>query len=104
MRSCMIWAGEPGENLVVAQAGRRLRAAARAGAVVARWASDQFAVLVDDLGAAGVADAGVISTGPVAELAERLTEAIGDEPFSVADKETLADRLCRYRDLRLRRR
>jgi PAS domain S-box-containing protein len=79
--------GQPGENLVVAQAGRRLRAAAPAGAVVARWASDQFAVLVDDLGAAGVADAGVTSTGPVAELAERLTETIGDEPFSVADKE-----------------
>ena len=32
-------------------------------------------------------DFGVASTGPVAELAERLTEAIADEPFSVADKE-----------------
>ena len=43
-------AGQPGENLVVAQAGRRLRAAVPPGALVARWASDQFAVLIGDLG------------------------------------------------------
>jgi PAS domain S-box-containing protein len=81
--------GQPGENLVVAQAGRRLRAAAPPGAVVARWASDQFAVLLGDLGVgpSGVGDLSVASTGPVAELAERLTEAISDEPFSLADKE-----------------
>jgi diguanylate cyclase (GGDEF)-like protein/PAS domain S-box-containing protein len=77
--------GQPGENLVVAQAGRRLRAAAPPGAMVARWASDQFAVLLNDLGGAG--DLGAASTGPAAELAERLAEAISDEPFSVADKE-----------------
>lgn len=79
--------GQPGENLVVAQAGRRLRATAPPGAIVVRWASDQFAVLVDDLGAAGVAEVGATSTGPAAELAERLAETICDEPFSVADKE-----------------
>jgi diguanylate cyclase (GGDEF)-like protein/PAS domain S-box-containing protein len=79
-------AGQPGENLVVAQAGRRLRAAVPPGALVARWAGDQFAVLIGDLGP-GEDDFGGASTGPVAELAQRLTRAISDEPFSVADKE-----------------
>jgi diguanylate cyclase (GGDEF)-like protein/PAS domain S-box-containing protein len=79
--------GQPGENLVVAQAGRRLRAAVPPGATVARWAGDQFAVLVGDSGPCEDAEFGVASTGPVAELAERLAEAISDEPFSVADKE-----------------
>ncbi len=79
--------GQPGENLVVAQAGRRLRAAVPPGALVARWASDQFAVLIGDSGSCEDDEFGVASTGPVAELAQRLAEAISDEPFSVADKE-----------------
>ncbi len=79
--------GQSGENLVVAQAGRRLRAAAPPGATVARWASDQFAVLLADFAPCEDGDLGVASGGPVAELAQRLADAISDEPFSVADKE-----------------
>ena len=79
--------GQPGENLVVAQAGRRLRAAVPPGATVARWAGDQFAVLLGDSGPCEDGDFGAGSTGPVAELAARLARAISDEPFRVADKE-----------------
>ena len=69
--------GPHGENLVLAQAGRRLRAAAPPEAMVARWGSEQFAVLIGDIGSADLA----------AELAERLADAIGAEPFVIDTKE-----------------
>jgi diguanylate cyclase (GGDEF)-like protein/PAS domain S-box-containing protein len=71
---------QPGEGLVLAQAGRRLRAAAPPGAVVARWGSDQFAVLIDE-GAAG------LDPVQAGELAGRLAAVIAAEPFIVAGRE-----------------
>lgn len=69
--------GSHGENLVLAQAGRRLRAVAPPDAMVARWGSEQFAVLIGDVGAEDAA----------AELADRLADAIGAAPFAVDTKE-----------------
>jgi PAS domain S-box-containing protein len=86
--------GSHGQNLVLAQAGRRLRAAAPPGAMVARWGSEQFAVLVGDLGGADGATADREPRGgeqgggqQAAELAERLADAIGSVPFDVDTKE-----------------
>ena len=66
-----------GENLVLAQAGRRLRASAPPDAMVARWGSEQFAVLIGDIGSADAA----------AELAGRLADAINAVPFAVDTKD-----------------
>jgi diguanylate cyclase (GGDEF)-like protein/PAS domain S-box-containing protein len=71
---------QPGENLVLAQAGRRLRAAVPPEAVVARWGSDQFAVLTSET----APDADPVQA---AELAGRLAASIAAEPFSVANRE-----------------
>jgi diguanylate cyclase (GGDEF)-like protein len=66
--------GHGAGDLVLAQAARRLRAAVPAHDTVARWGSDEFAVLVENAG-----------TGPeVPEIAERLVGAIAAEPFRVA--------------------
>ncbi len=72
------------ENLVLAQAGRRLRAGTPPGAIVARWNRDQFAILIGDLSAP---DLGFSDLSQVAELAERLASSIGAEPFSIATRE-----------------
>ncbi len=72
-------AGHAAGDLVLAQAGRRLRAAVPPDATVARWGSDEFAVLLGpDQPPAGQ---------DVIELAERLAGLIAAEPFSVAGKE-----------------
>jgi diguanylate cyclase (GGDEF)-like protein/PAS domain S-box-containing protein len=68
--------GHAGGDLVLAQAGRRLRAAVPPAATVARWGGDEFAVLVS------AAD----SAADVLELAGRLAGVIAAEPFSVAAK------------------
>ena len=87
MRSCMTWAGSRERTWssprLAAGCGRPCRPArsSRAGPATSSPCWSATSVPVSD------ADFGVASTGPVAELAERLTEAIGDEPFSVADKE-----------------
>ena len=75
-------AGHAGGDLVLAQAGRRLRAAVPPAATVARWGGDEFAVLVgpDDTGAPATAQ-------DVIDLAERLAGLIAAEPFSVAGKD-----------------
>ena len=100
---------QPGESLVLAQAGRRLRAAVPPGAVVARWGSDQFAVLLSAETAEGIpaepgipAEAGVpaeagdsVEAGDsaertcvqAAELGARLAGAIAGEPFSVGGRD-----------------
>jgi diguanylate cyclase (GGDEF)-like protein/PAS domain S-box-containing protein len=69
--------GHGAGDLVLAQAARRLRAAVPAEGTVARWGSDEFAVLTDNAG------------GPqeVGELAERLAGVIAAEPFRAADRE-----------------
>ncbi len=75
-------AGHAGGDLILAQAGRRLRAAVPPVATVARWGGDEFAVLL------GPDGTGVPATAQdVIELAERLAGLIAAEPFSVAGKE-----------------
>jgi diguanylate cyclase (GGDEF)-like protein/PAS domain S-box-containing protein len=70
-------AGHAGGDLVLAQAGRRLRAAVPPTATVARWGGDEFAVLLGP----DVHDQDVI------DLAERLAGLIAAEPFRVAAKQ-----------------
>lgn len=74
--------GQPAENLVLAQVGRRLRAVAPPLAVVGRWSSTEFAVLVEDGVAPEAAD-----LGQVVELAGRLAAAITAEPFTAMASE-----------------
>jgi diguanylate cyclase (GGDEF)-like protein/PAS domain S-box-containing protein len=69
-------AGHAGGDLILAQAGRRLRAAVPPSATVARWGGDEFAILARS-------DA----TADVVDLAERLAGVIAAEPFSVAAKQ-----------------
>ena len=69
-------AGHTGGDLILAQAGRRLRAAVPPSATVARWGGDEFAILARSDTAADAVD-----------LAERLAGVIAAEPFSVAAKQ-----------------
>ena len=69
-------AGHGAGDLLLAQAARRLRAVVPVHDTVARWGSDEFAVLVENAG----------SVAEVAEIADRLAEAVAAEPFRVADQ------------------
>jgi diguanylate cyclase (GGDEF)-like protein/PAS domain S-box-containing protein len=69
--------GHGAGDLVLAQAARRLRATVPVHDTVARWGSDEFAVLLEN--AAGTAE--------VSEIAERLVGAISAEPFRVAGQQ-----------------
>src|SRR6185312_4808479 len=69
--------GHGAGDLVLAQAARRLRAVVPVHDTVARWGSDEFAILVENAG----------SSQEVAEIAERLTGAVGGEPFRVAGQQ-----------------
>jgi diguanylate cyclase (GGDEF)-like protein/PAS domain S-box-containing protein len=66
--------GHGAGDLVLAQAARRLRAAVPGHDTVARWGSDEFAVLVEQ--AAGPQE--------ITEVASRLAGAVASEPFRVA--------------------
>jgi diguanylate cyclase (GGDEF)-like protein/PAS domain S-box-containing protein len=69
--------GHGAGDLVLAQAARRLRAVVPAHDTVARWGSDEFAVLVENA-----------ASGPeVSEIAERLAGAVAAEPFRVAGQQ-----------------
>jgi diguanylate cyclase (GGDEF)-like protein/PAS domain S-box-containing protein len=69
--------GHGAGDLVLAQAGRRLRAIVPAHDTVARWGSDEFAVLVENA-----------ASGPeVSEIAGRLAGAVAAEPFRVAGQQ-----------------
>jgi diguanylate cyclase (GGDEF)-like protein len=70
-------AGHGAGDLVLAQAARRLRATVPAHDTVARWGSDEFAVLVENAG----------TVPEVSEIAERLLSAIAAEPFRVAGQQ-----------------
>jgi diguanylate cyclase (GGDEF)-like protein/PAS domain S-box-containing protein len=70
-------AGDAAGDLVLAQAGRRLRAVVPPAATVARWASDEFAIVLGPDG---------ITAQEVTELAERLAAIVAAEPFSAAGK------------------
>jgi len=69
--------GHGAGDLVLAQAARRLRAAVPVHDTVARWGSDEFAVLVENSG--GVPE--------LSEIAERLVGVIAAEPFRVAGQQ-----------------
>jgi diguanylate cyclase (GGDEF)-like protein/PAS domain S-box-containing protein len=69
--------GHGAGDLVLAQAARRLRASVPAHDTVARWGSDEFAVLVER----------AASSQEIAEIAERLVGAIAREPFHAAGRE-----------------
>ncbi len=69
--------GHGAGDLVLAQAARRLRATVPVHDMVARWGSDEFAVLIENAG--GVAE--------VSEIAHRLVGTITAEPFRVAGQQ-----------------
>jgi len=69
--------GHGAGDLVLAQAARRLRAVVPVHDTVARWGSDEFAVLVENAG----------NAQEVAEIAERLAGAVAAEPFRVAGQQ-----------------
>jgi diguanylate cyclase (GGDEF)-like protein/PAS domain S-box-containing protein len=70
-------AGHGAGDLLLAQAARRLRASVPPEDTVARWGSDEFAVLIES----------TASAQEIVDLAERLAAAIAAEPFQVADRE-----------------
>ncbi|HVB46464.1 MAG TPA: GGDEF domain-containing protein [Streptosporangiaceae bacterium] len=78
--------GLAGADLLIAQAGRRLRAAVPPDATVARWGADEFAVLASGLAEDGSVPA-VAVLAEVMNLGERLAGEIAADPFSVAGKE-----------------
>ncbi len=69
--------GHGAGDLVLAQAARRMRAVVPVHDTVARWGSDEFAVLVEDAG----------SVQEVAEIAERLAAAVAAEPFQAGGQQ-----------------
>jgi diguanylate cyclase (GGDEF)-like protein/PAS domain S-box-containing protein len=69
--------GHGAGDLVLAQAGRRLRGIVPAHDTVARWGGDEFAVLIDNAS----------SPQEIVDIAERLAGAIAAEPFQVAGRE-----------------
>ncbi len=69
--------GHGAGDLVLAQAARRLRAVVPVHDTVARWGSDEFAVLVENAG----------NDQEVAEIADRLAGAVAAEPFRVAGQQ-----------------
>ncbi len=64
-------------DLVLAQAGLRLRGLVPAHDTVARWGGDEFAVLIED----------AASSQEVVDIAEQLASAIAAEPFDVAGRQ-----------------
>jgi diguanylate cyclase (GGDEF)-like protein/PAS domain S-box-containing protein len=69
--------GHGAGDLVLAQAARRLRAVVPVHDTVARWGSDEFAVLIENAG----------NVQEVTEIAERLVGTVAAEPFRVADQQ-----------------
>jgi diguanylate cyclase (GGDEF)-like protein/PAS domain S-box-containing protein len=69
--------GHGAGDLLLAQAARRLRAAVPSQQMVARWGSDEFAVLMAD----------ATSPQEVVDVAERLAVGIAAQPFRVADRD-----------------
>ncbi len=69
--------GHGAGDLVLAQAGRRLRGTVPAHDTVARWGGDEFAVLIE----------GAASPQEIVDVAERLAGAIAAEPFQVAGRD-----------------
>ncbi|MEV0402819.1 EAL domain-containing protein [Actinoallomurus sp. NPDC050550] len=68
--------GHAGGDQVLAQAARRLRAGVLADDTVARWGSDEFAVLVQS----------ATEVQTVVDLGERLVRVLAGEPYRVGDR------------------
>ncbi|HSR84644.1 MAG TPA: GGDEF domain-containing protein [Streptosporangiaceae bacterium] len=99
--------GHGAGDLVLAQAGRRLRGLVHALDTVARWGGDEFAVLIESAS----------SPQEIVDVAERLAGAIAAKPFQVAGREVsitasvgvafadpeVADHLLRNADLAMSR-
>ena len=99
--------GHGAGDLVLAQAGRRLRGLVPAHDTVARWGGDEFAILIE----------GAASPQEIVDIAERLAGAIAAEPFGVAGRDIsitasvgvafadpeVADHLLRNADLAMSR-
>jgi diguanylate cyclase (GGDEF)-like protein/PAS domain S-box-containing protein len=69
--------GHGAGDLVLAQAGRRLRGLVPAHDTVARWGGDEFAVLIESAS----------SPQDIVDVAERLAGAIASDPFQIADRD-----------------
>lgn len=69
--------GHGAGDLLLAQAGRRLRGLVPAHDTVARWGGDEFAILVEQ----------AASPEEIVDIAERLAGAIAAAPFHVADRD-----------------
>jgi diguanylate cyclase (GGDEF)-like protein len=69
--------GHGAGDLVLAQTARRLRATVPVHDTVARWGSDEFAVLIEEAG----------SAQEVTEIAERMVGIVAAEPFGVAGQQ-----------------
>ena len=67
--------GHGAGDVLLAQVGRRLRAAVPPQDTVARWGGDEFAVLIE----------GMISAEEVADIAERLARSVATPPFRAGD-------------------
>jgi predicted signal transduction protein with EAL and GGDEF domain len=61
--------------VLLAQVGRRLRAAVPPQDTVARWGGDEFAVLVS----------GAVSPEEIADMAERLARSVASSPFRAGE-------------------
>ena len=69
--------GHGAGDVVLAQAGRRLRGLVPAHDTVARWGGDEFAVLIES----------AASLQEIVDIAERLAGGIAAEPFQVAGRD-----------------
>ncbi len=69
--------GHGAGDVLLAQAGRRLRGLVPGHDTVARWGGDEFAVLVES----------AASPQEIVDVAERLAGAIAGEPFAIAGRE-----------------
>jgi diguanylate cyclase (GGDEF)-like protein/PAS domain S-box-containing protein len=67
--------GHGAGDVLLAQVGRRLRAAVPPQDTVARWGGDEFAVLIE----------GTVSAEEVTDMAERLARGVASPPFRAGD-------------------
>src|SRR5262249_25318385 len=69
--------GHTAGNLLLAQVARRLRLAVSPEDAGARWGGDESAVLTE----------GTVSTGDLADIAERLARGVAAQPFRIGDSD-----------------
>lgn len=69
--------GHSAGDLLLAQVGRRLRAAVPPQDTVARWGGDEFAVLIE----------GSVSAEEIVDIAERLARGVASPPFRAGERD-----------------